>query len=47
MSEDIWFESVSEILSDIGMDFDEDNDGWEFMFENGFTPQQAVNEMLN
>ena len=47
MSEDVWFEAIEEILGDMGMLFDDNNAGWFFMFENGFSPKAAVNEMLN
>jgi len=47
MSEDEWFEKVEEILSNMGMDLDHQNDGWQFMFENGWSPLQVITEMTN
>ena len=47
MNEDEWFENVDIILSDKGVSVDLDNDGWLFMFENGFTESEAISEMLN
>ena len=46
MNEDEWFEAVEERLEEKGVGLDSNNDGWQFMFENGFTPTQAVSEML-
>ena len=46
MSEDEWFETVGELLEEKGITFDENNDGWFFMFENGWEPRQAISEML-
>ncbi len=38
LSEDIWFEIVEEIIGGEATD-----DGYFFAYENGMTPQQAVN----
>lgn len=46
MSECEWFNKVSDILDQKGVEVDLDNDGWYFMFENGWSPKQAVAEML-
>ena len=47
MDEDTWMEEVSELLGNNGVDMDTNNDGWNFMFQNGFTPKQAIAEMFN
>ena len=47
MNEDEWFEEVEEILSQNGMSIDTQNDGWYFMFENGWSQTQAITEMLS
>lgn len=45
--EDVWFNQVDSILNSMGIQVDMNNDGWWFMFENGWSPEQAVQEMLN
>tara|TARA_R100000951_G_scaffold101420_1_gene92922 strand:+ start:19347 stop:19490 length:144 start_codon:yes stop_codon:yes gene_type:complete len=47
MSEDEWMNQVEDLLSEKGASLDYQNDGWFFMFENGWTPEQAVNEMFS
>lgn len=47
MNEDVWFEAVETLLNAKGVDLDDQNAGWQFMFENGWSPAHAVNEMLN
>ena len=43
--EELWFDQVEDILSERGLSLDS-NDGWTFMYENGFSPEQAVQEMI-
>ena len=44
--EEQWFDEVEELLAPLGVELNTQNDGWMFMFENGWTPQQAVREMV-
>ena len=44
--EEIWFDQVEELLSNKGLSLGTD-DGWTFMFESGWSPEQAVEEMIN
>ena len=45
--EEAWLDQVEEILAPLGVELDTNNDGWMFMFENGWTPKQAVREMIH
>ena len=47
MSEDDWFNEVEGRLSEQGMSIDMNDDGWYFMYENGWTPSQAISEMYS
>lgn len=47
MEEDEWFGKVEDLLDEKGLEIDYQNDGWYFMFENGWSPEQAIYEMLS
>jgi hypothetical protein len=46
MNDNEWFDRVDEILETYDVKVDTSGAGWMFFFENGYSPEQAVEDML-